>query len=359
MDLFDSDNVSPYSLKKRDKNIFLNKHLNHLFKHHYEYCDLFRKSMNAISYNPKIEYDYYDLPFLPVRLFKLYELKSINDADIVKTLTSSGTSGQAVSKIFLDKNAAALQTKTLSKIVSSFSGSKRSPMIIIDSKSVLKNRRNFSARAAGILGFSMFGKDHTYALDDEMNINFDDLKQFLDRHKGENILMFGFTFIVYHHFYKELLKADTKLDLSNATLMHGGGWKKMIEESVSSDVFKENLKEVCSITSIHDYYGMVEQTGTIYMECEKGHLHTSNFSDIIIRREQDFSIAEVGESGIIQVVSVLPKSYPGQSVLTEDEGVILGEDNCSCGRMGKYFKINGRLKNAEIRGCSDTYGKNN
>ena len=78
----------------------------------------------------------------------------------------------------------------------------------------------------------------------------------------------------------------------------------MIEESVSSDTFKTNLKEVCSINKVHDYYGMVEQTGTIYMECERGYLHTSKFSDVIIRREQDFSVAEVGESGIIQVVSV-------------------------------------------------------
>jgi len=25
--------------------------------------------------------------------------------------------------------------------------------------------------------------------------------------------------------------------------------------------------------------------------------------------------------------------------------------------MGKYFKVIGRIKNAEIRGCSDTYEK--
>ena len=101
---------------------------------------------------------------------------------------------------------------------------------------------------------------------------------------------------------------------------------------------------------------MVEQTGTIYMECEEGHLHASDFSDIIIRRESDFSEASLGEKGIIQVISVLPKSYPGQSLLTEDEGVLLGEDNCKCGRKGKYFKILGRIKSAELRGCSDTYG---
>ena len=86
-----------------------------------------------------------------------------------------------------------------------------------------------------------------------------------------------------------------------------------------------------------------------------GHLHTSVYSDIIIRRAHDFSIADIGEKGIIQVLSILPYSYPGHSLLTEDEGILLGEDNCSCGRFGKYFKIVGRLQNAEIRGCSDTY----
>jgi len=54
---------------------------------------------------------------------------------------------------------------------------------------------------------------------------------------------------------------------------------------------------------------------------------------------------------------LLPISYPGHSILTEDIGTIIGVDNCLCGRMGKYFKINGRLKNAELRGCSDTYGE--
>ena len=100
---------------------------------------------------------------------------------------------------------------------------------------------------------------------------------------------------------------------------------------------------------------MVEQTGCIYMECEHHHLHASIFPDVITRRPLDFSEADIGEAGILQVVSSIPESYPGHSLLTEDEGVILGIDDCPCGRKGKYFKINGRLKNAEIRGCSDTY----
>ena len=106
---------------------------------------------------------------------------------------------------------------------------------------------------------------------------------------------------------------------------------------------------------MHNYYGMVEQTGTIYMECEHGHLHASVWSDVTIRRAGDFSVAGVGETGLIQVSSVLPRSYPGHVLLTEDEGRVLGEDDCPCGRKGKYFEILGRVKRAEVRGCSDTY----
>jgi hypothetical protein len=91
------------------------------------------------------------------------------------------------------------------------------------------------------------------------------------------------------------------------------------------------------------------------MECEYGHLHASVFSDVIVRRAKDFSAAGIGERGIIEVVSILPESYPGHALLTEDEGVLLGEDDCPCGRLGKFFRISGRLENAEIRGCSDTY----
>ncbi|MFH1512702.1 MAG: acyl-protein synthetase, partial [Bacillota bacterium] len=106
---------------------------------------------------------------------------------------------------------------------------------------------------------------------------------------------------------------------------------------------------------VFDYYGMAEQTGTIYMECEHGHLHTPVWSDVLIRRPLDFSMANIGEPGLIEVVSALPGSYPGHALLTEDEGRVLGEDDCPCGRLGKYIEVLGRIKRAEARGCSDTY----
>lgn len=168
-------------------------------------------------------------------------LKSVKDEDVFKTMTSSGTTGQAVSKIFLDRETASNQQKTLVKIVSSFTGASRMPMIIIDSPSVIKNRLMFSARGAGILGFSIFGADKIYALDDEMKIDFGAIEAFLEKHKNEKILLFGFTFMVWQHFYKELLLSEKRLNLNNAVLIHGGGWKKLVSEAVSPQEFEKCL----------------------------------------------------------------------------------------------------------------------
>lgn len=349
--------IAPYSLDKEAKRTMLNTRLRALTRAHYNSCTPYARMMDAVGLDINNLPEYDQLPFLPVRLFKEMELRSCAKEEVVKTMTSSGTTGQQVSKIFLDRATSAAQTKCLTKIVSDFLGTKRVPMLILDSSAVIKNRAMFSARGAGILGFSMFGSKRQYALNEEMELDVEGLKQFLEEHQGETIFLFGFTFMIWQHFYRKLLDTGYRPDLSKGILIHGGGWKKLASEQVSPVEFKQRLHEVCGILpeNIHDYYGMVEQTGTIYMECECGHLHTSVFSDVLIRRPLDFSLAEIGEEGIIEVVSILPESYPGHVLLTEDKGVILGEDDCPCGRKGKYFKINGRLKNAEIRGCSDTY----
>jgi hypothetical protein len=348
------DSRGAYSMARAEKVAFLSKTLARLSRHHYDNCPEYKNIIDAFKYDIFNCGSYYDLPFLPVRLFKKYELKSVPQNDIIKTMTSSGTTG-AVSRIFLDRQTSSAQQKTLVKVVSEFIGGNRLPMLILDTSAVIKDRNMFSARGAGILGFSIFGRDKMYAFDENMRLDFEGIEAFLSKHKGERILLFGFTFMIWQHFYKELKRNNLKLDLSDGVLFHGGGWKKLVGEKVSPDAYKKALFDVCAIQAVHDYYGMVEQTGCIYVECEKGRLHCSNYSDVIIRRPSDFSPAAYGERGIIQVVSVLPYSYPGHSLLTEDEGTILGEDDCKCGKKGKYFTVHGRLANAEIRGCGDTY----
>lgn len=353
--------MSPYSLDKKEKNKLLTDRLIGLTEMHKEKCKEYSQMLDATGYSKENIASFTELPFLPVRMFKELELKSVPQEDIVKTMTSSGTTGQRVSKIYLDRATSSNQQKAMVKIVNEFTGSSRMPMIILDCPSVVKDRTKFSARGAGILGFSIFGAKKIFALNDDMELDVEGLKEFLDKYQGQTIFIFGFTFMIWQYFYKELVRLKEQgisFDISNGVLIHGGGWKKLISEAVSPEEFHQRLKAVCGLDRIHDYYGMVEQTGCIYMQCECGHLHTSIFSDVIARKPKDFSICDFGEPGILQVVSTIPESYPGHSLLTEDEGVIIGEDDCPCGRKGKYFRINGRIANAEIRGCSDTFAAN-
>jgi hypothetical protein len=137
-----------------------------------------------------------EVPFIPVRLFKTHELVSVERDLVFKTMTSSGTSGQSVSRIHLDRSTASNQTKVLAKIASDFIGAKRLPMLVIDTSAAVRDRTLFSARGAGIVGFSMLGHDVTYALADDLSLDLPVIDAFLERHRGEKVLLFGFTFIV-------------------------------------------------------------------------------------------------------------------------------------------------------------------
>ncbi|MGX8796253.1 LuxE/PaaK family acyltransferase [Fusibacter sp. JL298sf-3] len=348
---------APYSMRQTEKEAFYQEALVPLTQSHYENCAPYRRLLDALGFDPSNPHPVADIPFLPVRLFKEYELLSVDRSDIVKTMTSSGTSGQQVSKIFLDRTTAAHQTKTLVKIVSDFLGKKRLPLLIVDTKAVVKNRQLFSARGSGILGFSMMGHDVTYALDEDMALDIPAVTAFLERHRDEKIFLFGFTYIVWAHLYKAVKEQNLSLDLSNALLIHGGGFKKLAEESVDNAAYKAALESALGIKEVYNYYGMVEQTGSIFMGCAHDRLHASNYSDIIIRRPEDFAPCAIGEKGLIELVSLLPESYPGHCLLSEDVGELLGVDDCPCGRNGKTFKIHGRIAKAEVRGCSDTYGR--
>jgi hypothetical protein len=347
--------LPPYGLPRQEKHAFLTAELTALTRLHAAGCPEYARMLAASGVVPDGVTAYEQLPPLPVRLFKEFSLQSVPNEALYRTVTSSGTTGQQVSRIYLDRETSALQSRVLARIMENTLGGSRLPMIIVDSPAVVKDRAMFSARGAGILGFSLFGRDTVYALDADMQLDLPTLRTFLAKHEGETIFLFGFTFIVWQYFYCELKRLGETLPLAKGVLVHGGGWKKLADEAVSPAHFRAALCEVCGLTRVLNYYGMAEQTGSIYMDCECGRLHAPAWSDVVIRRPQDFSVAEMGEKGLIEVVSVLPRSYPGHVLLTEDEGRILGEDDCPCGRLGKTFEVLGRVKHAEARGCSDTY----
>jgi len=345
--------LNPFGINKRKKNKIYIDCIKSLSLHHYRCCKKYKKIINNLKFKIKNNNKLEDFPMLPVRIFKKFDLKSVPEKKIVKKLVSSGTSGQELSKIYLDKKNANNQVRVLGKIMSTILGNKRLPMLIIDQNPKILDRSIFNARSTAIYGFSIFGINHCFLLDKENKIDYISLNNFLKKYGKDKFLIFGFTSLVYENLIKKLSVNLLKSNFQNGILIHGGGWKKMEKLSVNSSILKKKLIEKINLNKIYNYYGLVEQTGSIFIESKKcGYFHTSIFSDIFIR-DKKFNVLKNKKKGLIQLMSLLPTSYPGHNILTEDIGEIIGEDNCKCGLKGKYFLVHGRIKEAEIRGCSD------
>jgi len=337
---------NPYKFDKKQKaNIFEKEFIN-LLKFHIKNNKKYKKFLKYFKNNlDKIE----NVQPLPVRIFKDLDLKTENKI-FIKELNSSGTAGSK-SKIFLDKENAYNQILVLTKIMQQFLGKERLPMLIIDKKPNQLKKDAIGASIAAINGFSIFGKDHTFAINKDDSLNIENIKFFLQKYKNQKKLIFGFTFNIYKLLFAN--KITQKLNFADSTLLHGGGWKKLEQKMINNIEFIKIAKEKLKFERVINYYGLVEQTGSIFVECEKcNNFLTSVYSEIFVVNK-DFKKLDKGEVGYLQLLSLLPTSYPGHNILTEDLAKICGEDDCKCGKKGKYFKVLGRIKKAEIRGCSD------
>ncbi|PXY31843.1 acyl-protein synthetase [Prauserella muralis] len=322
-----------------------------LTAHHRAHCAAYDRILTALG-TPDTFGRIADLPWLPVRLFKERELASVGADEVFKVLTSSGTTGGAPSRIVLDRAAAAEQPRRLAEALRPVLGSRRLPMLVVDTPSVIGNRRSFSARGAGVLGMAAFGRDHVYALDEHERPDAEAVTRFLRRHGHTPFLVFGFTFLVWQYLYP--LAREHSLDLSQGILVHSGGWKKLADLAVDNAEFRRRLAADTGLRRVHNYYGMVEQIGTVFVEGPSGGaLYCPDFADVVIRDPVTWAEQPLGEPGVIEVVSTLPRSYPGHVLLTEDLGVCHGIDDGDW--PGKRFSVLGRLPKAEVRGCSDTY----
>jgi hypothetical protein len=235
-------------------------------------------------------------------------------------------------------------------------------MLVIDSKETNKKSETLTARGAAIRGVSSFGKSLTYVMDmvdDNLVLNIKRLKEFEEKYRDEDILVYGFTYIIWTRFIKVLKEEGIKLNMPKVKLLHSGGWKKLNDQKVEKDEFNKSVAEIFGTIpeNIIDFYGMVEQLGIVFLDCECGYKHVPDFGEIIIRDFSTLKEVEKGKCGFIEVMSGLTSSYPGQAILTEDIGEFIGVDDCKCGRKGKYFKFKNRVEKSEIRGCGDTFAE--
>lgn len=181
MNLEELLNQKAYALAREEKRAAYTALLTQLTRSHRENCPQYGRLLSALGYPDGAEFTPETVPALPVSVFKELELRSVPREEVFKTLTSSGTTGQRASRICLDAQTARDQQRALYGIMSDFLGEERLPYLVLDSRKVLKDRAMFSARGAGILGFSIFGSRTCYALDEDMRLDLKGVRAFLPR----------------------------------------------------------------------------------------------------------------------------------------------------------------------------------
>jgi hypothetical protein len=189
----------------------------------------------------------------------------------------------------------------------------------------------------------------------DLKLELDRLIEFAQGRQDTELLVYGFTFILWNHLAKPLREEGICLNLPKARILHSGGWKRLQAQAVEKTVFNDQLARVfgCSPDRIVDFYGMVETVGVIYPDCSAGNKHGPVFGDVIVRNPLTLEPVAAGEYGIVQVCSILPTSFPGHLLLTEDMAQVLAYDGCPCGRRGISFRFAGRVPKAELRGCGN------
>jgi hypothetical protein len=301
-----------------------------------------------------------DLPFLPVGLLKANPPLSLVGMDEIKrTLTSSATTSQSPSRVVLDSPTARRMTKAVVTIVRDFIGPDRRPYLVVDTPDFRGGANGLGARGAAIQGLQPFASLTTCCLNldeqGDLKLDRDRLNEFAKDRQDTEVLVYGFTFILWNHLVKPLMEGGICLNLPKARILHSGGWKRLQDQAVEKTEFNRQLARTfgCSTDRIIDFYGMVEIVGVIYPDCSEGNKHGPVFGDVIVRDPLTLEPVAAGEHGIVQVCSVLPTSFPGHLLLTEDRAQVIAYDGCRCGRRGISFRFAGRIPKAELRGCGN------
>ena len=352
--------MAAYDGSKESEELFMEA-LQEELSFHYDNNDMFRQFCQRKDFNPhdgikSLE----DIPPVAVSVFKNlgFQLASVPQEQLSLTLQSSATSG-VPSTVQLDKVTSKRQAKAMVKVISAVIGNEKKPFLIMDIDPRSADRRLLGARFAAVTGYLKFSNKTGYFLKAKDGVSYFDvegIQQFVSEIPADQpVVVFGFTYILYQNVLKTIQQSGIKIQLPKGSkIIHIGGWKKLESEKVEKSLFNQQLADAFGIEPVDviDIYGFTEQMGINYPDCACGCKHTSSYVRVIARDPVTREVLPAGKEGMMEFITPVPHSYPGNVVLTDDMGVIESEP-CPYGRSGTRFKITGRMKKAEVRGCGD------
>lgn len=353
-------NLPAYSDNEEQRSLYL-KALQEELVFHYEHNEMYRQFCDRKGFDPHKEIASLEaIPSVAVSVFKDLgmSLASVPKEDIKLHLQSSATSGTP-STIVVDKITSKRQAKAMVKVIQEAIGHERKPFLVMDIDPRSEFRSLLGARFAAITGYLNFASKAGYFLKAKDGVSYfdvDAMQEYLASIPADQpVVVFGFTYILYSNVLKAVKEKGITIPLPKGSkIIHIGGWKKLESEKISKELFNKQLADCFGVEPVDviDIYGFTEQMGLNYPDCLCGCKHESSYVKVLVRDIVTNEVLPAGEEGKLEFITPLPHSYPGNLVLTDDLGMII-DGECPYGRPGKRFKILGRLKKAEVRGCGD------
>jgi hypothetical protein len=300
-----------------------------IFRIQSEYCAPYKRYISLLGINPEEIKSTHDIPFLPVSLYKNHEIKCFDGTEEA-LFTSSATTGQIPSRHFVKELS--LYERSFMESFKKFVGEPSDFTILALLPSYLERKGSSLVYMTEHLIRKSEKKESGFYL-----YNHEELFKrllHLKQSKRKTILL-GVTFALLDFVQKY------PLDFPSLKVIETGGMKGRQRE-LSREEVHQTLSAGFGTNKISSEYGMAELLSQAWSDGQ-GLFTPPPWMRIIIRDNTNpFAPAPEGQEGGVNIID-LANIYSCSFIETMDKGIK---------EAGESFRITGRIKNSEIRGCN-------
>ena len=353
---------NPYDAKNSET-LFVTA-LKETIEHHINNNEFYKNLCVKENFTPtdlKTIDDIKKIPMMHANFFKMYESLSVDRAEIVERVTSSGTKGQK-SQMFFDQDSWDFGQDMVKNELEHFGYLSDEPTnyMLYTYEPTEGSSLGTAKTDVGLLQYAPI-KEAFFALryngiDHDFDV-YGTIDKFKEYEKdGAPVKIFGFPSFLYFTLkqMKDMNIPKIKLNKNSRTLF-GGGWKGHADKQVPKEELYALIEEMIGIPqeNCRDGYGSTEHS-VPYFECANHHFHVPVYSRVIIRDYKTLEPMDYEQEGFLNFITPHLLSVPAISVLMGDKAVLHKGSTCGCGIETPYIEILGRAGTSKAKSCAIT-----
>lgn len=300
-----------------------------LFAIQSKYCAPYANYIELLGVEPHRVTKLEQIPFLPISLFKNFEVKWFQEAPQA-IFKSSTTTGATPSKHFV--KSLDLYKESFLRSFELFHGSPSNYVILALLPSYLEREGSSLVYMAQELISLTNNKESGFYLYNHKEL-FDKLVQLQKQNQKTILLGVTFALLDFAHQYN--------VKFPSLKVVETGGMKGRKEELPREEIH-QLLKEAFGVESIGSEYGMAELMSQSW-SYGQGLFFSPPWKRVLIRDLsnpfKELSFSRVGGVNIIDLANIYTCSF----IETQDMGIKEADNS---------FRITGRIENSELRGCN-------